>query len=52
MVMNFIEEELGKVKGKNEGAIKRGREARLNKLLSDGKVSKGMFADPAAMLKG
>jgi hypothetical protein len=52
MVMGFIESEMEAVKGKNDAAIKRGRENRLRTLLSDGKPQKGMFADPAQMLKG
>lgn len=43
----FIQTELDSVKGKNEKAVQRGREAKLKQLLSDGKVA-GRFRDPAA----
>lgn len=52
LVMGWIEGEMEKVKGKNEAAVKRGRETKLRQLLSKPGDVRGRFADPALMLKG
>lgn len=49
VVGTHVQNELDKVKGKNDKAIQRGRQRVLDRYLSDPGETKGKFADPAAI---